>query len=197
MFEVRKRSRLPHWNSTAPVFVTFNLYDAMPREYVEKLEAERRMRITELERLKGKATPAELHAIEAMIQERVEECLDSGVGGCFMNDARVAEIVAGTVTHFDSERYELYAWTVMPNHVHAVFWTEERLDSVLHSWKSYSAKKSNAVLARQGKFWQDDYYDRTIRNQNHFEQTVKYVVQNPQSAGLSDWPWVRFYPERF
>jgi hypothetical protein len=38
-----------------------------------------------------------------------------------------------------------------------------------------------------------DYWDRYIRNDAHFENTVLYIHQKPVKAGLcelaEDWPW--------
>lgn len=196
MLEVRKRSRLPHWDTEGAYFVTFNLADAMPAEFRERLREERRIRITELERLRLRATPAELHAIDQVLRERAEECLDEGNGSCWMRDPRIAELVSSAITHFDGSRYVLFAWTVMPNHVHVVFNARERIDRILQSWKSFSAKEANRLLSRTGTFWQEDYWDRTIRDSREFEQTIRYVAENPQKAGLTDWPWVKVYSDR-
>ena len=114
-----------------------------------------------------------------------------------MLDPRVAQVVAEALTHFDEQRYRLLAWCVMPNHVHVVFEPEERLDKTLHSWKSFTAKAANKILARSGDFWQEEYFDRTIRNASEFAQTVRYVEDNPTKACLHGWQWVRTYPERF
>ena len=196
MFEVRKRSRLPHWDTDGAYFVTFNLADAMPREFREKLRAERKIRIAELERLKKIATRAEIHAIDRILRERAEECLDEGKGACFMRDPRLADLVANALMHFDESRYLLFAWSVMPNHVHVLFNAFERIDRILQSWKSFSSKKANRLLDRDGEFWQEDYFDRTIRNDEEFERTVCYVLENPAKAGLTDWRWVKSYPDR-
>jgi REP element-mobilizing transposase RayT len=168
----------------------------MPAEFRDRLGTERRIRIAELERLKRHATPAELHAIDQLIHERAEECLDQGGGACWMRDSRIADIVAGAVTHFDESRYLLFAWSVMPNHVHVVLKAHERIDRILHSWKSLSAKEANKLLNRQGTFWQEDYFDHTIRDPREFEETIRYVADNPAKAGLTDWPWVKVYSER-
>ena len=72
--QIRKRGRLPHWEiKDGSYFVTFNLHDAFPAEYRNKLERERRIRLSELERVKGNATPAELHAVEQLIRERLSK----------------------------------------------------------------------------------------------------------------------------
>ena len=107
-----------------------------------------------------------------------------------MHDARIAEVVANAITHFDGSRYRLHAWCVMPNHVHVVLSANDRLDSIVHSWKSFTANEANRLLNRDGKFWQDDYFDRMIRTPQELERTIAYVVGNPMKAGLVDWPFV-------
>jgi putative transposase len=88
--------------------------------------------------------------------------------------------------HFDGERYRLMAWCIMPNHVHVLIETVAafRLDQVLHSWKSYTAQKANEALGRKGPFWAREYYDRYIRDDQHFADAVAYIEQNPVKAGL-------------
>jgi len=63
----------------------------------------------------------------------------------------------------------------------------------MHSHKSYTAHEANKLLNRTDQFWMDEYFDRYIRNAEHFRNTVKYVENNPVRAGLcstpSDWPF--------
>ena len=80
----------------------------------------------------------------------------------------------------------------MPNHVHVVFRPigNHQLAAILHSWKSYTANAANRILKRTGSFWQREYYDHLIRNEEDFLRIVRYVMNNPVKAGLRDWPWV-------
>jgi cobyrinic acid a,c-diamide synthase len=80
----------------------------------------------------------------------------------------------------------------MPNHVHAVLKVpaDQKLEDILHSWKSFTAKEANRILARKGQFWQDEYYDHLIRDEEDFVAEIAYVVTNPRKAGLKTWPWV-------
>ncbi len=43
------------------------------------------------------------------------------------------------------------------------------------------------------KVWQNDYFDRFIRDEQHFAQAIAYIHENPVKAGLcgqaSEWPW--------
>ncbi len=52
------------------------------------------------------------------VRERIERYLDQGFGSCALRDKRVAKMVQESLLHFDSERYWLSAWVVMPNHIH-------------------------------------------------------------------------------
>jgi REP element-mobilizing transposase RayT len=83
----------------------------------------------------------------------------------------------------------MYAWVVMPNHVRAVFTPAEgwSLSSILHSWKSFTAGQGNRMLGRRGQFWQEDYFDRYIRDERQFAATVQYIEENPVKAGLCLW----------
>jgi putative transposase len=41
--------------------------------------------------------------------------------------------------------------------------------------------------------WQNEYWGRFIRNENHFQNSIRYILENPVKAGLvksiDDWPW--------
>ena len=105
---------------------------------------------------------------------------------------QIAAVVADTLRLFDEKKYRLFAWCIMPNHVHVVmrvFPTHELAD-VLHSWKSYTAKEANRILNKHGAFWQREYYDHLLRDEAEFERALKYVVENPVKAGLKDWGWL-------
>src|SRR2546426_7959993 len=132
-----------------------------------------------------------LQELRALLQ-KVERCLDSGLGACYMRDFRIAKIVADAIRHFHGKRYQVLAWCVMPNHVHVVFSTlgERKLEAILHSWKSFSAQGANRLLGRSGSFWQREYFDHLVRNEASLSRIIRYVQENPQKAGLRDWPWV-------
>jgi len=84
---------------------------------------------------------------------------------------------------------------VMPNHVHVLIEPigSHTTGDIVGSWKRFSARMANRQLGRSGAFWQDDYWDRFIRNEEHFFATIEYIDQNPVKAGLADrprlWSW--------
>jgi hypothetical protein len=79
----------------------------------------------------------------------------------------------------------------MPNHVHVIVQplTGHRLPGLVHSWKSYIANLANKLVGRNGVFWQAEYYDHIIRNEQELNETVSYVWNNATKAGLVNRPW--------
>jgi REP element-mobilizing transposase RayT len=121
--------------------------------------------------------------------------MDKGHGSCWLKIPSIAGLVEEALLHFDGERYILNAWVVMPNHVHTLFepMNGTALESILASWKSFTANKANQTLGRSGQFWSKESFDRYIRDARHFRDVVDYIENNPVRAGLckrpEDWPW--------
>nr|VFJ87620.1 MAG: REP element-mobilizing transposase RayT [Candidatus Kentron sp. LFY] len=172
------RNYLPHLDAPH-IFqsITFRLYDALPREVILRLEEQARAKlITDIEKRCG-----------------IESYLDAGYGACWLRRPEIARIVQDVLQYFDGERYRLLAWCIMPNHVHVLIETfrGHPLGKVLLSWKSFSARKANVLLEREGYFWQREYFDRYVRDAEHHEQLVFYIENNPVKAGFveraEDW----------
>jgi len=189
---IRTRGRLPHWEADRAIyFVTFRPADSLPQSVVHAFEFERRD-IVATARAVGRAlSPSEERKLARLFSEQIETKLDAGAGRCYLADPAAASAVAESFQHFDKVRYQLYAWCVMPNHVHLLFrlFGGEKLATVLHAWKSYSAKKANDALNRSGIFWQREYYDHLVRSDTEFHRIVGYILRNPEKAGLRNWYW--------
>ena len=171
------RAYLPHLDAPGLLqFITFRLADALPRGVLERIVAE--TGDDDHERLR-----------------RIEHYLDAGHGECFLLQPDVAAIAEGALLFFDGRRYALLAWVIMPNHVHCLIETRvgHPLDRVVQTWKSFSAKAANLQLGRRGSFWQRDYFDRYIRDDEHLAAVQRYIENNPVKAGLceqpEDWPF--------
>jgi REP element-mobilizing transposase RayT len=192
--DVRARTRgyLPHWELDGATYsVTFRLHDSLPLEVIDRLREERRMRERMITGGLRRLTAFECMDLRAEFEKRIDHELHESTGPACMNDPRVADIVATALTHFDGERYRLDAWCVMPNHVHAIMRPIDhwRLADILHSWKSYSSNRANEVLRRSGRFWEREYFDRILRDEQDWAEAIEYVLRNPEKAGLKDWRW--------
>lgn len=176
------RGYLPHYDGgEITQFVTVHLGDALPKKVVDAWKAELAQE-TDEERKK-------------QLYWRAEKYIDRGYGECYLRLASVANIVRDALRHFDGVRYKLIAWVIMPNHIHFLLRpvAEVELEDIIHSIKSYTALRANRILGRTGKFWQEEYFDRYIRDFDHFENVVSYIEWNPVKAGLctkpEDWPF--------
>ena len=69
------------------------------------------------------------------------------------------------------------------NHVHvlATPLPGNSLSSILHLWKSFTVKEANRCLGRSGAFWLEEYFDRAIRDETHFNKVVEYIELTIQS----------------
>ena len=190
--EKRQGTYLPHWTQIGATYVvTFRLGDSVPKEVAEAWKRQRQEVTDRAKRQNRELTYQERKELHKLHSARVESCLDAGHGSCCLREPKVAEAIQNSLKHFDGDRYELLAWAVMPNHVHAVVRPlgTHTLTDILHSWKSFAAKQANSILGHQGQLWQEEYYDHLIRDEEDFNNEVNYVVNNPAKAGLKDWPW--------
>jgi len=171
------RGYLPHFDSVNEIqSLNFRLCDAVPMRLIE----EWRRQLGWSRNLKQSDPRA------VALRQRIETHEDAGYGQCFLRDSRIAALTEDALQYFDGTRYRLLAWCVMPNHVHSLIEMVEghSLGGILHSWKSYTAKKANRILGRSGQFWDEDYYDRTIRDDDHLRIAIEYIEQNPVKARL-------------
>ena len=183
---VSETGKLPHWEQSGKaVFVTFRLADSMPADKLDQWREE------EDEWLRMHPLPwneSIRNEYDKMFSLRMEKWLDSGYGECLMKDDSVRKTVESALEYFNGVRYVLYGYVVMPNHVHACFMPrgEFSVAQILHSWKSFTAKKINSELSRSGIVWQKESFDRYIRDGEHFERVLRYIRRNdPGKAWLA------------
>jgi REP element-mobilizing transposase RayT len=71
------------------------------------------------------------------------------------------------IRHFHGERYRLYAYVVMNDHVHVIFTPGpgQEQGSIVRGWKSFTANRLQRVHGRTGSVWLKDYYDRIVRDE--------------------------------
>lgn len=181
------RHKLPHWQQGAcPVMVNYRLSDSIPAEVLNEWRRESGA-------FKASHPQPWEESVEREYHERFtkpfERWLDSGHGCCAMRDGRVAQVVAGRLLHFNEVRYDLINFVVMPNHVHVLVSMRvgQLLPDILQGWKGVSSGMIHkAGLSELEPFWQPDYFDRLIRNGEHFDAVMNYIRRNPVLAGLRE-----------
>jgi REP element-mobilizing transposase RayT len=180
---IHSRGYLPHWDFEQSLqAVTFRLADSVPTAVIKKWQSE-------LAEIPDDATR------EQELHRRVARFEDSGHGACVLHRADCASVIQAKLVDGHPARYRLIDWCVMPNHVHVLFKlaADSSLGAVIRSWKGAGAMEINRLLGRAGPLWMADYFDRFIRDLDHFYNCRAYIRNNPVKAGLcaqpEDWPF--------
>jgi len=193
------RRHLPHYDlKRSTYFVTACLAGSIPAAGLHNI----RRRKAELA---GRACPTDVSPTcwrsqaQSESFEISEDWLDSGSGSQWLKDQRLAAIVRDELLRDAGDRYALHAYVIMPSHFHCVFTPGPHWDAgsiggeasrgsprsaIVRLIKGRSALACNRVLRRVGAFWQNESYDRVVRDSQEFEQFVNYVEFNPVKAGL-------------
>jgi REP element-mobilizing transposase RayT len=182
------RGFLPHFESQDHIqHVCFHLVDSLPASVVAQMAVDL------------KSLPPGTRKAEK--DRRYNAYLDAGHGACLLRKPLLAALVQEALLFFQGVRYTLHEWCIMPNHVHVLFqpksgWT---MSKSVASWKTFTGLRIGRWRVasgldpngKGGPVWQREYYDRYIRDANHYEQVVDYIRQNPVKAGLvehaEDW----------
>jgi putative transposase len=182
-----ERGYLPHCDFPGlNQFVTFRLEDSMPVS--RRSEWEHFLAIEDIRERRTK----------------LEEYLDRGIGECHLRNPQVAGVAESALLHFHQVRYELLAWCVMPNHVHVLLnvW-QTPLSTLVQSWKRFSATRAMEILQLERRspnrrefnsapnrssalrsFWQREYWDTFMRNEEQERKAIRYIESNPVKAKL-------------
>ena len=113
---------------------------------------------------------------------------------CLMEEEFSAEeiqLVLGHIKDGDPDYYDLYAATVLPDHVHMILQPRDGMSlyRVTKGVKGVSAKLINDRRGRRGALWQDESYDRIIRDDKEMEEKIAYIFTNAIRLGLSIEGW--------
>jgi REP element-mobilizing transposase RayT len=167
------RGYLPHFDGASiPQFITLHLADALPLKVID--------------RWKRQLSQVDKKEEQILMQRRIDRYLDQGHGSCHLKDSKIARMVEESLLSGDGLVYKLSAWVIMPNHTHSLLrrFEDADLSDIMQAHKGYTAHKANELLNRSGEFWLEEYFDRYIRNEEHFWKTVNYIGNNPVKAGL-------------
>ncbi|MCF7919240.1 MAG: transposase [Candidatus Cloacimonetes bacterium] len=106
---------------------------------------------------------------------------------------KVRETVKEALHYNENKRYLLYAYCLMPNHIHILLQpiSGNSLSKIMHSLKSYTAHQLKQIISYDKYFWQSENYDHLIRNNDDLINSTNYIINNPVKAGLveswQDW----------
>lgn len=188
------RGHHPHFESQHHIqHICVHLADSLPKHVTERMAEEL------------KAIPPMLRDAEK--ERRLNAYLDAGHGDCVLREAEVAAMVQESLLHFAGSRYTLHAWCIMPNHVHILMQPANgiTMSTSMASWKKYTGRRISEWRQQHkgvppGPVWHREYFDRYVRDDDHYRNVVNYIHQNPVKARLvgkaEEWEWSSAYERR-
>ena len=192
-------TNLPHWfQPGVSYFVTFRTEDSIPAEVRRRWHGQRASWLSTHSINPGDPN-WKMHLDQLSITLRREfhetfslqymESLDKGLGACVLRQPELSTIVADSLFHFDTDRYHLGDFVVMPNHVHLIVCLlgETDIESQCTSWKRFTAKKINHALGKSGRFWQEESFDHLIRSAEQFAAIQQYIARNPRHLNSDEY----------
>ncbi len=185
------RQNLPHWRQWGVTyFVTSRLADSVPAVIADEWRFKRDAwlcahGIRSTEELRH-LTNEERHEYQREFTVKFHELLDAGHGECVLSRADCADILISRLVAGHGTAYQLNAWVVMPNHLHALVEPGKgtALGEIVRHWKGGSAFEINRALGRNGSLWQREPFDHIVRSEPQLEHFQKYIIENPKKAGL-------------
>ena len=189
-------SYLPHWRIPGATYaVTFRIKDSLPISVIKEYQRQRdalmdRIAIT-LKSAGSRDATAELlplrSELQTLTETLIEPALHSATGPQPLSNSELAAIVENALKFFDGQRYDLLAWSVMPNHVHVLLtpYPTHPLEKIIQSWKTHTAKEVNRILGQSGAFWQEEYFDHIVRDGEDLKHQITYILRNPQMGNAS------------
>lgn len=183
---------LPHWRQDgATYFVTFRLNDALPQAKIRELQA---LKADWEARHPKPRSAADWEPFARAVMVRTERWLDEGHGSCLFRQSNFAQLLSDAILHFHGQRHFTACFTVMPNHCHLIIapYLGHELEELLQICKGFVAREINRALHKTGPIWQQESYDRIIRDEEHLYQVIQYIGRNPGRAGIPRDQWVRW-----
>jgi len=172
--------RLPHYHSVGqPIFLTWRLYGSLPpnRSFSTATSS-------------GKAFLA------------LDRILDNArAGPLYLRRPEMASMVVEAIHYREQHlgHYNLHCYCVMANHVHLLITPRVPVSKLMQSLKRFTAREGNRMMGLTGQpFWQDESYDRLVRDETEFQRIARYIEMNPVKAGLAAtpelFPWSSAWP---
>ncbi|MDA1051563.1 MAG: transposase [Planctomycetota bacterium] len=183
---------LPHWRQAdATYFVTFNLADALPANKKNELAAMRREWEHRYPEPRDEATWT---AYAKAVFQKVEKWMDAGHGNCWFRQPDYAAELERAILCFHEQRYDIGCFTIMGNHCHLVMrpFEPHELEDEVGMMKQVTARFVNKRESASGELWQQEAYDRIVRDEEHLFRVVQYIGANPRRAGLPRESWRRW-----
>jgi len=97
------------------------------------------------------------------------------------------EIISVLKVESELARMIVYAYCLMPDHVHVLVRPSDELGVV--QWvQRFKSRTTRCYwgLGGRGRLWQRGFYDRVLRENEPVRHVAKYILGNPVRAGIAE-----------
>lgn len=130
-----------------------------------------RMRLDALRAAEGRSEDA-----ARLLRRAIATRLAAGLGSCRLARPAAARLVEECLLALHGRRARLLAWSVAPNHAHAVFEAPKAPPrKVVAAWKRGAARRLNALDGAAGGVFSRDDGDRRLRDGDETARAIAYV----------------------
>ena len=118
--------------------------------------------------------------------------LDNACAGpLYLRRPEIATMAVEAIRYPDQYlgHYRIHAYVVMANRIRLLIIPYVEVSRLMQSLKRYTAREANRMLGHTGQpFWQDESYDRLVRDEVEFQRITRHIEMNPVNAGLAAKP---------
>lgn len=182
---------LPHWRQPgATYFVTFHFADSLPMAKRRELRSIKR----DWEQRHCPTDDTARAKYAKTVFQKIEHWLDRGGGACWLRERTFADELQRSILHYHEKRYQVGCFAIMANHCHLTMrpfegWSLENEVGMIKKVVADSIIKQRGAAS---PLWQEESYDRIIRDEEHLYRVVQYIGANPRRAGLPLEKWHRW-----
>jgi putative transposase len=205
MIKTFYKGRLPHVQPIgATFFVTFHLNGVIPIPAIQKYKQAYDDAVFHLEASTTDNIDEQLYNLQKIFFQKYDDLLmQQKDAPQHLKHPKIQEILNQQLLRFDQIWYNTLAFSIMPNHCH---WVVDFSQQLLHldpsepitianykplyaamkQIKGATARYSNEVLGKKGQFFYHESYDHYVRDDKELFNTIRYTLQNPVKAGLTE-----------
>jgi putative transposase len=180
------KRKLPHWHPLgATFFITWRLFGSLPQTALEEIKAAYRQLQREVPQPGETEDEREVRHFKqlfAIFDDLLDQVVD---GPDWLRNEDIVALIEEALLQRYAALYQLWAYVVMPNHVHVFLKPKEArpasvpldeqqvkfipLKRITQALKGCSALEANKILMRTGQaFWQEESYDHWARDEAEF-----------------------------
>lgn len=205
------RNLTPAQAPGAIYFVTYRLAGSIPPALLQRLRAAQEKWLRRFA-VRGTNPVERLPRASKLLFGRLDDHLDQPGSRNWLARPEIAALVRDSLRRHDGRRYQLLAYCIMPNHVHALVRLSESappeedsgalgeqrdtvgpMARIMRAWKNSTTPKVSELVGEPDSVWHPESYVHLVRDDEELQRFIDYIAYNPVKAGLArqvhEWPW--------